>query len=401
MSKIPFDFWEGYVCTKDYHANTKHIFILAHTSDHVTVCSCCNQPVTSFHDTRPRIVRDAPVFGRISEIHVPIRRVKCPTCGVRNERVTWLKPGHRNTIRMEHLVASLLAQHVTIKDVSAHYHLHWDTVKEIDKNRMNLILEYNPVNKSQLRELMIDEFAIQKGHKYATVVAEANTRRVLWVGIGNSREDVRPFFTDYLKEYCKNIRAVAMDMNASFDLEVHANCPNAEVVYDLFHVVARFGRDVLDRVRVDTANELKHDKKARKVVKTSKWILLKNKENLNEDQKVHLKEVLDANAPLTTIYIAKDLIKSIWKAPSIHSAKEAWNELMTFAAESKVEPLKKFCKNLEKYRRGILAHAIFRMGTSPLEGMNNKIKVIKRIAYGFRDFEFFILKIKTAFHLKA
>ena len=89
----------------------------------------------------------------------------------------------------------------------------------------------------------MDEFALHKGHRYATVIMDAERTRVLWVGHGNSREAVRPFF-ELLGKHCQQIEAVAMDMNTAFDLEVKKHCPQAEVVYDLFHVVARYGRDV-------------------------------------------------------------------------------------------------------------------------------------------------------------
>nr|WP_240797200.1 transposase [Vibrio tasmaniensis] len=118
----------------------------------------------------------------------------------------------------------------------------------------------------------MDEFAIFKGHRY--VIADAKTHQVIWIGIGlgRSRKDIRPFF-EQLDKYGNNIEAVAMDMNTAFDLEVQAHCPNEKIVYDLFHVVAKFGREVMDRVRVDQANKLKLDKKARQWVKRSRWVL--------------------------------------------------------------------------------------------------------------------------------
>ncbi|MDX7673873.1 transposase, partial [Aeromonas caviae] len=111
---------------------------------------------------------------------------------------------------------------------------------------------------------------------YATVIMDAERTRVLWVGHGNSRAAIRPFF-EQLGERCQQIEAVAMDMNTAFDLEVKQHCPQAEVVYDLFHVVARYGREVVDRVRVEQANALKSDKPARKVVKSARWLLLRNR----------------------------------------------------------------------------------------------------------------------------
>ena len=136
----------------------------------------------------------------------------------------------------------------------------------------------------------MEEFAIFKGHRYATVITNAKTHQVIWIGLGRSRKDIRPFL-EQLGKYGNNIEALAMDMNTAFDLEAQAHCPNAKIVYDLLYVVAKFGREVMDRVRVDQANKLKQDKRARQSVKRSRWVLLKNKGNLNTRQDSYLTEI--------------------------------------------------------------------------------------------------------------
>ncbi len=141
-----------------------------------------------------------------------------------------------------------------------------------------------------------------------------------------------------------------MDMNTAFDLEVKQHCPQARVVYDLFHVIAKFGREVIDRVRVDEANRLKGDKKARKVVKQSRWLLLRNPENLkSEEQRVSLQELLAANQALMTVYVMKSSLKAIWSAPTAWAWRKAWKEWMAQAAESGVVPLISFAKRLSGY----------------------------------------------------
>ncbi|ENO74356.1 ISL3 family transposase, partial [Thauera sp. 63] len=214
-------------------------------------------------------------------------------------------------------------------------------------------------------------------------------------------EAIRPFFELLGKEGCQHIEAVAMDMNTAFDLEVRAHCPNAEVVYDLFHVVARFGREVVDRVRVDQANALRSAPAQRQVIKRSRWLLLRNRDNLGNEQAVKLEELLAANAPLATVYLLKTAIKEIWFAPSIRDGARRWKDWYRLAIESGIAPAIAFAKRLRKYLRGILASAIFPLNTSILEGVNNRIKVIKRMAYGFRDSAYFFLKIKAAFPGKA
>ena len=163
----------------------------------------------------------------------------------------------------------------------------------------------------------MDEFAIQKGHRYATVVVEAATKRVLWVGRGRGREDVRPFFQSLGPEGRARLKAVAMDMHAAFEEEVRMHCPQAEIVYDLFHVVAKYGREVVDRVRVDEANRLRNDKKARKVVKGARWLLLRNSANIRRQKdRVRLQELLAANRALATTYVLKDDLKHLGTTPT-------------------------------------------------------------------------------------
>jgi transposase len=309
------------------------------------------------------------------------------------EHISWLAPASRLTRRLCSWVETLL-RFMPISHVSQLTGLHWHTIKTLDKRRLQAA--FGTFEPGDVRRLVMDEFALHKGHRYATVIMDAERTRVLWVGLGNSRKAIRPFF-EQLGERCRQIEAVAMDMNTAFDLEVKQHCPQAEVVYDLFHVVARYGRDVIDRIRVDQANALRHDKPARQVVKQSRWLLLRNRENLKEDHAVRLQELLAANQPLATVYVLKDALKEVWYAPSVREGWRRWRTWLRHAQESGLAPLQRFARNLQRYARGILASARFHMHTSLLEGVNNRIKVIKRMAYGFRDSDYFFLKIKAAF----
>lgn len=322
-----------------------------------------------------------------------MRRVDCLTCGRVTEHIFWLAPASRLTRRLCAWIESLL-QLLPLSHVSQLTGLHWHTIKTLDKRRLQAA--FGIFEPGDVRRLVMDEFALHKGHRYATVIMDAERTRVLWVGLGNSRKAIRPFF-EQLGERCQQIEAVAMDMNTAFDLEVKQHCPQAEVVYDLFHVVARYGRDVIDRIRVDQANALRHDKPARQVVKQSRWLLLRNRENLKEDHAVRLQELLAANQPLATVHVLKDALKEVWYAPSVREGWRRWRAWLRHARESGLAPLQRFARNLQRYARGILASARFHMHTSLLEGVNNQIKVIKRMAYGFRDSDYFFLKIKAAF----
>jgi transposase len=243
----------------------------------------------------------------------------------------------------------------------------------------------------------MDEFALVKGHRYATVVLDADTRRVIWVCEGRSREAIRPFFAWLGPERCRRIRAVAMDMNTAFDLEVKHHCRRARVVYDLFHVIAKYGREVIDRVRVDEANRLRDDKAGRQYVKRARWLLLRNVDNVPSDQMPKLTELLAANQALMTVYVMKASLKELWTPTDPWRWRAAWRIWQVMAKSSAIEPLIRFARRLGLYWKGILARMRWPMHTGQLEGINNKIKVMKRMAYGYRDSEFFFLKIKAAF----
>lgn len=357
-------------------------------------CSGCGAPVAAIHDRSERRIRDLPVFDEAVELRVPRLRLACPSCGPRLERLDWLAPHARVTQRLAESVARLCAV-TSLLHAARWFGLNWKTVKQIDFRHLERTL--GPVDLTGVTVIAMDEFAIQKGHRYATVVVEPERKRVLWVGRGRSRAEVRPFFELLGPEGCRRLRAVAMDMNTAYDLEVKQHCPNAEVVYDLFHVVAKFGREVIDRVRVDEANRLRDDKPARRVVKTSRWLLLRNRENVPPDQIVKLDELLAANRALLTVYLLKDDLKQLWRYRSEAWARRFWKSWKRRALRSGLEPLKVFVRRLEPYLPGILAHCRWPLGTNLVEGINNKIKVIKRMAYGYRDDAYFFLKIRAAF----
>lgn len=358
-------------------------------------CSGCGGLVSKVHDYVERWIRDLPILDAQTHLLVWRRRVRCPHCGPKLEELPWLGRYARVTKRLAESVARL-CRVASIKHVAEFFSLSWWTVKSIDKRHLSETL--GPVDLSGVSLLAMDEFAIRKGHRYATVIVEPRTKRVLWIGRGRSRESIRPFFELLGDEGCKKIKAVVMDMNGAFETEVRAQCPGAEIVYDLFHVVAKYGREVVDQVRRDEARRLADDNAARKVIKGSRWLLLRNKCNIKrEKDRIRLYDLLQANRNLMKVYILKDDLKQLWVYRYRKSALKFWRGWHTRAMRSGVEPLRRFAKRLKPYVSGILAHCEYNLHTSLMEGINNKIKVIKRMAYGFRDDEYFFLKIRAAF----
>ena len=386
-------FWQ------DFHVQDLHVFdnhaSVSLTSDRARLtCAVCGHPCRQIHERVKRRVRDLPMLGLPVILDLTLYRLDCTRCGRHLQSVPWLDRHARLTQRLAQ-AASECCTRMPVAHVAEMFGLHWSTVRRLDHQRLQALVASLPA--AQPRRLIMDEFALFKGHRYASVILDADTRRVLYVARDRTRRAIRPFFEQLGPQGCARIEAVAMDMNSAFDLEVRAHCPRARVVYDLFHVIAKYGREVISRVRVDAANQLRHDRPARRVVKQAHWLLLRNPASLNEREQVQLDEVLQANRPIMTVHVMKESLRSLWTAPDAWEWRRRWQQWHTHAAESGIPALMRFASALKPYWRGILARVRWPMHTGQLEGINNKIKVIKRMAYGYRDTDYFFLKIKAAF----
>ena len=366
---------------------------LIRRSDVPMICSGCGQICERYHDWEERWIRDLPILEAETHLLVQRFRVACPVCGPKLEHLPWLAKYARVTGRLARSVARL-CKVLAIKHVAEFYGLGWDAVKAIDKAWLEATL--GEPDLTELDVLAMDEFAIKRGHRYATIFVEPNRKEVLWVCRGRSREEIRPFFKKLGPQGRERLKAVAMDMNAAYEAEVKAQCPQAKIIYDLFHVVAKYGREVIDKVRIAEAKQ-QTSRGERQVIKGSRWLLLRNSVNLKRKDRVRLRELLAANRRLATVYMLKDDLKSLWDYRYPRYAMDFFREWYARAIRSRIEPLKRFARQLRDKLDGVLAHCKYPLHTSLLEGMMNKIKVIKRMAYGYRDEDYFFLKIRAAF----
>ncbi len=359
-------------------------------------CGICGTLCASIHDVTERFVRELPVFGKACWLLLHRRRVFCKRCGgPRVERLSWLEPWARHTTRFAQSVARLCKM-ATVKDAAQHYGIDWKTAKAIDKRYLEK--ELGPPNLAGLRVVIMDAFAIRKGQRYATVFLEPTHKEVLWVCRGHGREEVRSFFEALGEEGREQLEAVVMDMDGAFEAEVRSQCPKAEIVFDLYHVVAKYSHEVINRVRLQEIERLERDAPERDLIKGSRWLLLRNPRNLNRSKdRVRLKELLDANRKLTKVHLLREDLKHLWDYTYPGAARRFWTQWYHRAIHSRIEPLKRFARRLKPYLAGIIAHCKYPFHTSLLEGINNTIKVIKRKAYGFHDDEYFFLKIRQAF----
>ena len=377
--------------------------------DAVRRCSRCGTVVDVIHDVSERRVRDLPLVQYDVWLVVPQARVRCPRCGPTVEDIAWLDRYQRVTKRLAETLARL-AQVMPVTQVAARYHVSWDTVKQIDKRA--LVARLGPLAQSDfstVRRIAIDEFALRRGQRYATVVVDVDRKRVLWVSPGRDAEALSGFFTALGPEGRARLEAVVIDLSRSYLKAVRTHCPQAAIVYDLFHALQWYTVDVLDRVRRDEANRIarptRHHRRIyvqnlRRVLtgKGVRWLLLRAREHLRSPaEHVRLDELLAVNRSLFVAYVLKEDLRRLWQLRDAHLAREAWHSWYRRACESGIAALVRFANRLAHVADYIINHARHPLHTSLLEGINNKIKVMKRMAYGYRDQEYFFLKIRAAF----
>ncbi len=266
----------------------------------------------------------------------------------------------------------------------------WDLVKEIQKR--DLSRRYAKPKLKHLRAIAIDEIAVAKGHRYLTVVLDLESGAVVFVGDGKGADALKPFWKR-LRPSGAKVQAVAMDMSGAYQAAVRSNLPRAKIVFDHFHVVKLFNEKLsnLRRALYHEATEVQH----KAVLKGTRWLLLKNAENLDEkkDEKQRLKEALALNEPLAVAYYMKEDLRRFWQQPGKRFATTFLDGWIRRAEASGIKMPQQMAKTLAAHRSGLLAYYDVMISSGPMEGTNNKIKTMKRQAYGFRDLAFFKLKI--------
>ena len=356
------------------------------------VCHHCGTPARHIHSRNVRAIRDLSLALVVVRLICRYRKVYCPACDqVVVEDLEFFRPSQRVTIRLAQYIHELCKM-LTVLEVAVHLGLNWKTVKNIDQAFLEA--EYGQTDYKGLRILAVDEIAVRKGHHYMTVVLDYETGRVVWMAEGRTTETLKAFFEGMTKDQIQSLEAVAMDMWDPYIKAVQEAAPRVKIVFDLFHVVAAFSR-VIDQVRMDEYRQASHENK--EVFKGAKYLLLKNSPRLEADEKSHLAQLLSLNHNLLILVILKDKLKDIWRyryRAWAHKALVAWSAIARLVGHPAVD---RFAQRLERYSYGILNHCDYPIHTSRLEGVNNKIKVIKRKAYGFHDNRFFALKVIQAF----
>lgn len=351
------------------------------------ICPQCKKRCRSITDRFRRRVRDLDLCGAMGSLEFVQLNIAC-LCGYRGrEQLDFIDKYSRYTRRFEEKVV-ILCQVMTVKDVAEEMRINWHATKEIDKKHaQNYIID---VKHHTPTKIGVDEIAYQKHHKYLTIVRDAEINKVIWVGKDRRQETLDQFFNDLGFEKWANIEVVACDMWDPYLASIKTHLPLAKIVFDKFHI-AKMVNEALDAVR--RQEFAKADEKERKDMKHKRFLLLSRQKRLTEGQRETLTALKKNNQTLYTAYLLKEQILDIFDESIAAVAASRLKRWMKNVCRAGIAQFEKLVKTLKSHLDGILNYFHYRLTNAPSEGLNNKIGVIQRRAYGFRDLDYFIYKI--------
>ena len=308
------------------------------------------------------------------------RRVQCHRCGVRTEQVPWAPQASRFTWDFEELTA-YLAQVTDKTRVTELMGISWTTVGAIVERVVARRLD--PSRLEGLRRIGVDEFSYRKRHRYLTTVVDHDRRRVVWAAAGRSAETLGAFFDALGDERCAKLECVTMDMAGGYIKAVEERLPEAQIVFDRFHV-QRLASNALDEVRREQLREIRGTEEGRELFR-SRFALLKNPWNLTRRETEKLRDVQRTNASLYRAYLLKETLAQALDYKQTWRAKRALREWLAWASRSKLPPFVKAARTIRNHFDRILAYVRERLTNGIVEGFNNKLRMIARRAYGYHS----------------
>jgi transposase len=348
-------------------------------------CSKCLEKRAGYDTLPPRRFAFVPLWGILVYLVYAMRRVDCPSCGVVVETVPWADGKHRMTKAYAWFLAGW-AKRLSWKDVATSFHTSWDTVFRAVEMAVDWGLLHR--NLEGISAIGVDEVLWRRGYQFLTVVyqIDANVRRLLWVGKDRKEGALLRFFRVFGKARSRRLQFICSDMWRPYLSIIRQKAGHAVHVLDRFHVASIMGK-AIDHVRASEARELRREG-YEPVLSNSRYCLLKRPENLTKKQKVTLKTLLKFNLRSVRAYLLKEDFQWFWSYKSPTFAAAFLDDWITRALRSRIQPMQHVARALRKHRPLLLnwfrARGAIALGA--VEGLNNKLKVVTRRAYGFRSF---------------
>jgi transposase len=354
------------------------------------ICSGCEKPAPGYDKLPARLFEFIPFWGFHVYLEYAMRRVECPRCdAVVVEKVPWADGKNHLTNYYCKYLASW-AKEMSWKSVAERFHTSWETVRRAVENIVDYGLKHR--NVEGVTALGVDEIQWRSGHDYLTLVYQIDTscRRLLWVGEERTIKTLKQFFEDFKlldETFAEKIEVICSDMWKAYLKVIAEKLPQAINVLDRFHIMQKFGK-ALDKVRAGEARRLK-EKGKDPVLSKSRWCFLKRKGNLTDNQSFKLQELLQMNLRTVKAYLLKEQFQDFWEYKSPAWAGKFLDSWCKNAIRSKIDPMKDVAKMLRSHRELILNYfrAKKEFNSGIVEGLNRKINLTVRKAFGFRSFK--------------
>lgn len=378
----------GVKCTATHYKTNKIVLDIEYSKTKKR-CPCCGEYTLVKNGYRYRNIHALPIGSTKTILHMKVQRYKCKECGNDDyERVSFVKGNRSYSNRFAKYVVDLLRA-MTIQEVSKRLGVSWDVVKDIHTTYLKS--HYSKPSLQGVQCIGIDEFAVRKGHVYKTIVVDLISGRILHVGDGKGADALTTFWKRVRKRKVQ-IKYVATDMSSAFSKSVRENTPDAIHVFDHFHVI-KLMNDTLDKVRRELVAK-EEDEGKKKLIKGTRYLLLANGEKMTDEKgRTKLQKALAMNEPLSQAYYLKEDLREIYNQRTINEAEERLNSWVSMALDTDSKPLMSLANTINAAKKEILAWYYGRLSTAKVEGINNKIKVMKRNAYGYRDDDYFKLRL--------
>lgn len=381
----------GFFVTK-FESYPDRIRVHIQRRSHVARCSRCGRYSGEFYDSKNRVLRDHNWADKPCYLVVSRVRVYCRYCwAVRVEKLPFASKTGNFTTRFAHSLVEL-ARHMTRADVALYRGVSEDTVGRLEWQALQNFYP-NRSKLSGLKQIRCDEIARRKGHNYVTVIVDALTNRVVWVANGRRQQDLDGFFKALGPRGCQKLEAVCIDMSRSYIPAFEKGCPNAKIIFDRFHVVKHF-HEAMNAVRKSDILKSPENEKAK--WRHSRHALGKNRGDLTEKQSKVLAWMLKEKPMIAMVYQLKLRFSKIWDVATLRGAKISLTRWIQRANQIQHAAIKAFCETLERHRKGILNYHLYPLTNGPQEGFNNKLNVLRRRAYGYRNVDWYSLKIFQA-----
>ena len=395
-------------------------------SDTSRKCECgCKMHINTSHTIS---LKHLNFGGHPTSVQFPHIQFRCKKCGaLKNQFIAFKSEDHMLTKPLYQYICDLLnIGTYTLKQVSEQTGVGKNIIKAIDLKRLKDKYTENGEKlrkpDEQARYLSIDEFKLHNGHQYATHIINLENGHILWIGHGKKKQVVYDFIEHVGLDWMKGVEAVACDMNSDFQEAFQEKCGHISIVYDYFHIVKNFNEKVVSEVRKDEQKRLADEgnTEAAKALKKTKYILtasrktLQKKDKESSENKVIRKEsqlfktpvvtrkgnyetkydeLISENKLLFSVDLIKEKLSQAYKLTDKHSMINAVSEIISICIETGNEHFIRFAKLLNSHFDGIVSHAVFKISSGKIEGINQKIKTIRRSGYGYPDDEYFFLKI--------